>query len=36
MNKYNSDYGIIVSNTTSCIEKDGDVIYVPLKTFSFL
>lgn len=36
MNKYNSNYGIVVSSTSDCIEKDGDVIFVPLKTFSFL
>ncbi|MDR3291665.1 MAG: AAA family ATPase [Methanobrevibacter sp.] len=28
--KYKSKYGIIVSNTTSQIKQDGDVIYIPL------
>ena len=36
MNKYESPYGIIISNTTSEIEKKDDIIYIPIKTFSFL
>lgn len=36
MNRYNSNYGIVVSNATKSIEKDDDVIFIPLKTFSFL
>lgn len=36
MNKFNSDYGIIISNTTKTIQKDDDVIYIPIKTFSLL
>ncbi|MBQ2635788.1 MAG: ATP-binding protein [Methanobrevibacter sp.] len=36
MNKFNSDYGIIISNTTKTIQKDDDVIYIPIKTFSLM
>ncbi|MBR1611326.1 MAG: ATP-binding protein [Methanobrevibacter sp.] len=36
INKYGADYGIIVSNTTSNIEKHDNIIYIPPKTFSFL
>ena len=36
MQKYNAPYGIIVSNSTSKIEKRDNVIYIPIKTFSFL
>jgi len=36
MNKYNSEYGVIVSNTTELIRKEDDVIYIPLTTFSFI
>ena len=36
MNKYNAEYGIIVSNKESEIKKDGDVIHITPKTFSFL
>lgn len=36
INKYGADYGIIVSNTTSNIEKHYNIIYIPPKTFSFL
>ena len=36
INKYKSDYGIIISNTTRKIEKDDNVIYIPIKTFSLL
>lgn len=36
MNKYNCEYGIVVSNKTQSIVKDDDVIFLPLKTFSML
>ena len=36
MKRYKSDYGIIIANNFHSIKKDGNVIYVPLKTFSFL
>lgn len=36
INKYKSDYGIIISNTTKTIKKDDDVIYIPIKTFSLM
>lgn len=36
MNSYDSDYGIVVSNKTSFIQEDDDVIFIPLKTFSFI
>ena len=36
MNKFNSEYGIIISNTTRTIQKDDDIIYIPIKTFSLL
>ena len=36
MNAYNCEYGIVVSQTTSLIEKEGDIIYVPLTTFSMM
>ena len=36
MNAYNCEYGIVVSQTTSLIEKKGDIIYVPLTTFSMM
>jgi len=32
--RYGSDYGIIISNTEK-IRKDGNIIYLPLTTFSF-
>lgn len=34
--EYHSKYGIIISNATETIVKNGDVIYIPLTTFSFL
>lgn len=34
--KYKSQYGILISNKTQKITQDGDVIYMPLTTFSFL
>ena len=36
INSYGADYGIIVSDTTTTIEKQDNIIYVPPKTFSFL
>lgn len=36
MNRYDSEYGIVVANTKSSIEKNGDIIFIPPKTFSFL
>lgn len=36
MNKFNSEYGIIISNTTRTIQKEDDIIYIPIKTFSLL
>jgi hypothetical protein len=36
ISKYNSKYGIVVSNATKKISREDDVIYVPLTTFSFL
>ena len=36
INRYDSDYGIIISNTTSNIEKKDNIIYVPYKTFSLM
>lgn len=34
--KYESNYGLVVSNKSTKISKDEDVIYIPLTTFSFL
>ena len=36
MNIHNSPHGIIISQTTDTIEKDGNVIYLPLKSFSYI
>ncbi|MCL2687748.1 MAG: AAA family ATPase [Methanobrevibacter sp.] len=36
MNKYNSKYGIIISNKTEIIKKEEDIVYLPLTTFSFM
>ena len=36
MDKYNSNYGIVISNTTEMIKKEENVIYLPLTTFSFI
>ena len=36
MNRHDSDHGIIVSQTTETIQKDGDIIYIPMKTFSYI
>ncbi len=34
--KYKSDYGFVISSTKSEITKDGNVIFIPLITFSLL
>ncbi len=34
--KYKSEYGILISNTTEKIIKNNKVIHIPLATFSFL
>lgn len=36
MNKYNSDFGIVISNKTESIVKDEDVLFIPIKTFSLM
>lgn len=36
INNYGADYGIIVSDTTTNIEKEDNIIYIPPITFSFL
>ncbi|SCG86344.1 putative protein MJ1637 [Methanobacterium congolense] len=36
INKYKSEYGIVISNRTSKITKDGKIIFIPLITFSFI
>ena len=36
MSKYNSDFGIVISNKTQSIVKDDDVIFIPIKTFSLM
>ena len=36
MNRYGSQYGIVVANNKKTIEKVGDVIFIQPKTFSFL
>ncbi|KZX14884.1 hypothetical protein [Methanobrevibacter filiformis] len=34
INRYKSPYGIVISNTTSKIEKIDNIIYIPLTSFS--
>ena len=36
MNKYNSDFGIVISNKTPSIVKDDEVVFIPIKTFSLM
>ena len=36
MNKYNSNFGIVISNKTGSIVKDEDVLFIPIKTFSLM
>lgn len=35
INSYGADYGIIISDTTTNIEKHDNIIYVPQKHFHF-
>lgn len=35
-NKYNADFGILVSNRTSQIEFKNDVLYIPVLTFALM
>lgn len=34
--RYKSKYGIVISNTTGKIKKEGKVVFIPLVTFSFV
>jgi predicted AAA+ superfamily ATPase len=34
MNKYNSPYGIVISDTAQRIKKEEDIIYLPIFIFS--
>lgn len=36
INKYDADFGVVISNRTNFIEKKDGVIFIPVKTFSFL
>lgn len=36
MNKYDSSHGIIISNTTTRLYEEDDIIYIPYKTFSLI
>lgn len=36
MNKYDCQYGVIVSSATNLIKKEGDIIFLPLTTFSLM
>ncbi len=36
INRFGCEYGIIISNTTEFIEKHNDIIFLPLKTFSYM
>lgn len=36
INNYNSDYGILISNRTFNIKKENNIIYIPLRTFSYI
>ena len=36
INRYKSDWGIVVSNKTHFIKKEDNIIYIPPGTFSFL
>lgn len=36
MKRYESNHGIIISNTTSHILRKGNVIYLPCETFSYM
>lgn len=36
INKYNSEFGLVVSNRTQTVEKEDNVIFVPLHTFALI
>ncbi|MDR0913508.1 MAG: AAA family ATPase [Methanobrevibacter sp.] len=36
INKYNSDYGILISNRYRRIKQHNDIIYIPLTSFAFI
>ena len=36
INRYGADYGIVISNKTPNIKKEGNVIFLPLTTFSLI
>ena len=36
INYYYCDFGVVLSNKISSIKKEGDIIFVPPKTFSFI
>ena len=36
INSYNAPHGIIISNTTSNIVKNDNIIYLPPETFAFM
>ena len=36
MNAYNCEYGIVISQSTDLIKKEGDLIFLPLTTFSMM
>ena len=35
-NKYNADMGILISNRTSSIKFENDILYIPLLTFALM
>lgn len=36
LNKYDSEYGILISNRTSCIKFENNILYIPLLTFALM
>ena len=36
ISRYNADYGIIISNRSNRIQKEDNIISIPLATFSFI
>ena len=36
MNKYNCQYGVVVSSATNLIKKEGEIIFLPLTTFALM
>jgi len=36
INKYDCDYGVLISNRYSTIQRHNDIIYIPLPSFGFL